>query len=186
MVLDGLHEGAGQCHWEVAFYHLGKVAIRESPQWLKKGKCYAHLKKTQNKKQQDPETYKPDKLTSVPRNIMDWSSRVKVGGKLTRPLGKKGSHQEFEGWVWLVSPSGVNTRPVPFASSETTQMTGMAHIFIKFVEGAVVYAGRQSYCSESSNSGVAWQGPQKIQQRQNRSPVLEQHSPLEQYRLEVR
>lgn len=26
----------------------------------------------------------------------------------------------------------------------------------------------------------------KGQQRQNRSPVLEQHSPLEQYRLEVR
>lgn len=52
----------------------------------------------------------------------------------------------------MVSPSGVNSRPVPFASSETTQMTGMAHIFIKFVEGAVVYAGRQSYCSESSKS----------------------------------
>ena len=35
------------------------------------------------------------------------------------------------------------------------------------------------------NPAVAWQGPQKIQQRQNQSPVLEQDNTLQLHGLEV-
>lgn len=57
-----------------------------------------------------------------------------------------------------VTPSGVPARPAPFASLAMIQMTRLACIFIKSVEGAAVYAGRQSCHSGSSQtgSGLTW------------------------------
>lgn len=43
-----------------------------------------------------------------------------------------------------------NVRLVLSASSAMTQTAGVALVFIKFLERAVVHAGRQNLCSESS------------------------------------
>lgn len=90
---------------------------------------------------------------------MDCRSWDRSGWKMALAPGLKGwPSTVWGGWLWVAWRPRVRARSAPFASLAMIQMTAVACVFRKFVEGAVVYAGRQSCCSESSKSrsGLTW------------------------------